>query len=181
MEHHNQYLFGDNVNLWLWWSKSPALYYAEATSISTQPCRHFSGVTTRYKLGEGILLAGFLSRPVVKDCELSPPPPPLEVVEGIRTNHFLSVPDHQFNETQRERERERGRGREGGRDLWLNTTEVAKHNLGWLPICKRWCPSSLPSEPLQLRLKYYLNNWKNPQWQGQVRPSFCLEHLTSPK
>ena len=39
----------------------------------------------------------------------------------------------------------------------------------------------LPSEPLQLRLKYYLNNQTNPQWQGQVRPSFCLEHLTSPK
>ena len=66
----------------------------------------------RYKLGEAILLAGFLLRPVVKDFELSPP---LEVVKGIRTNHFLSVPDHQFNETQREREREReGEGEREG-------------------------------------------------------------------
>ena len=45
-----------------------------------------------------------------------PQPPPLEVLEGIRTNHFLSVPDHQFNETQRERERERKRERERERE-----------------------------------------------------------------
>ena len=63
-----------------------------------------------------MLLAGFLSRVVMQDCQLSPA---LEVVERIHTNHFLSFPDHQLNETQRERERERegerGREREGER------------------------------------------------------------------
>ena len=52
-----------------------------------------------------MLQAGFLSRAVMKDSELSPA---LKVVERIHTNHFLSVPDHQLNETKSEKERERG-------------------------------------------------------------------------
>ena len=59
---------------------------------------------------------------------MSFPPPPLEVVESIHTNQFLSVPDHNLNETQRERERgregEREKGREGererGRERFVN-------------------------------------------------------------
>ena len=50
----------------------------------------------------------------MKDSELSPA---LKVVERIHTNHFLSVPDHQLNETKSEKERERGereRERRGG-------------------------------------------------------------------
>ena len=70
----------------------------------------------------------------MKDYELSPP---LEVAERIHTNHFLSVLDQQLVETQRERERERERKRKRERDLRPNTTEVEKHNLGWLPVCKR--------------------------------------------
>ena len=98
--------------------------------------------------------------------------PPLEVAERIHTNHFLSVLDQQLVETQRERERgrEREREKERERDLRPNTTEVEKHNLGWLPCCKGWSPSGNPSEPFQrnlkhlrwLRVKYYLNIWKNP-------------------
>ena len=110
MEHNNQYLFGDNVNLWLWWSKSPALYYAEATSISTQPCRHFSGVTTRYKLGEGILLAGFLSRPVVKDCELSPP------IRSCWRHSYQPLPFRSRSPIQLNPKREREREGEGERE-----------------------------------------------------------------
>ena len=41
----------------------------------------------------------------MKDSELSPA---LKVVERIHTNQFLSVPDHQLNETKSEKERERG-------------------------------------------------------------------------
>ena len=63
------------------------------------------------------------------------------------------------------------------------------HSLSGFPCCKGWSPSGNPSEPFQrnlkhlrrLRVKYYLNIWTNPQGQSQVRPSFCLEHLTSPK
>ena len=51
-----------------------------------------------------MLQAGFLSRAVMKDSELSPA---LKVVERIHTNHLLSVPDHQLNETKSEKERER--------------------------------------------------------------------------
>ena len=75
-----------------------------------------------------MLQAGFLSRAVMKDSELSPA---LNVVERIHTNHFLSVPDHQLNETKSEKEREREeREREKGgeeekeRDLWPNFTKV---------------------------------------------------------
>ena len=38
-----------------------------------------------------MLSAGYLSRAFMEDCD------------GTRTNHFLSVPDHQLNETQRDR------------------------------------------------------------------------------
>ena len=55
-------------------------------------------------------------------------------------------------EGERERERERKRKRE--RDLRPNTTEVEKHNLGWLPVCKRWSPISLLSDPLQTSLEH---------------------------
>ena len=89
-----------------------------------------------------MLQAGFLSRAVMKDSELSPA---LKVVERIHTNHFLSVPDHQLNETKSEKERERGereREREGGggkeekeRDLWPNFTKVENTILDGL--CKR--------------------------------------------
>ena len=59
----------------------------------------------------------------MKDSELSPA---LKVVERIHTNHFLSVPDHQLNETksekerereEREREREREKGGGGGEEV----------------------------------------------------------------
>ena len=60
-----------------------------------------------------MLQAGFLSRAVMKDSELSPA---LKVVERIHTNHFLSVPDHQLNETKSEKEREREREKERERE-----------------------------------------------------------------
>ena len=46
-----------------------------------------------------MLLAGFLSRAVMKDCELSL----AGVVERIHANHFLPVPDHQLNEAHGQR------------------------------------------------------------------------------
>ena len=46
---------------------------------------------TSYKPRRGMLPAGYLSRAFMKDCDRT------------HTNHFLSVPDHRLNETQRER------------------------------------------------------------------------------
>ena len=48
---------------------------------------------------KGKLLADFLSRAVIKDCELSL----AGVVEHMHANHFLPVPDHQLNETHDQR------------------------------------------------------------------------------
>ncbi|RMX44933.1 hypothetical protein pdam_00025920 [Pocillopora damicornis] len=47
-----------------------------------------------------MLPAGYLSRAFMKDWELTRAE---QVVDRIHTNHFVSVPDHQLNETQREK------------------------------------------------------------------------------
>ena len=47
-----------------------------------------------------MLPAGYLSRAFMKDWELTRAE---QVVDRIHTNHFLSVPDHQLNDTQREK------------------------------------------------------------------------------
>ena len=47
-----------------------------------------------------MLPAGYLSRAFMKDWELTRAE---QVVDRIHTNHFLSVPDNQLSETQREK------------------------------------------------------------------------------
>ena len=53
-----------------------------------------------YKRRKRMLPAGYLSRAFMKDWELTRAE---QVVDRIHTNHFLSVPEHQLNETQREK------------------------------------------------------------------------------
>ena len=53
----------------------------------------------RLQACKGKLLAGFLSRAVMKDCELSL----AGVVERMHANYFLPGPDHQLNETHDQR------------------------------------------------------------------------------
>ena len=87
-----------------------------------------------------MLQAGFLSRAVMKDSELSPA---LKVVERIHTNHFLSVPDHQLNETKSEKEWERGereREREGGGGGKKRKREICDPTLQRLKI-QSWMAS----------------------------------------
>ena len=91
-----------------------------------------------------MLLASFLSRACMKDCELTPAE---QVVDRIHTNQFLSIPDHQLSETQRE----------GERELCYPTLQRLKTTLDGFPDKKDDLLAAIhPSDstPLHTSLKY---------------------------